>query len=234
MDPFVLLEKATAKGAISPALAKRVRSKSKTLEGAVQRVEKAAGLRYPPYYVEPSLPLAATTVEYGSVGALYARVIPATFEGKLSILVQFTAPLLLFGLKGTVEAVAAHEFTHYVDLVRRFSKMQVTSDERVSTLFESEYADEERVAEASRVFRNDKTLASLVKRKFKSGLVDEKLNEKVARDWIEKGLPTRRVSPEENTVNIGVGAIAQAAFDPMLLALVRELERSAGGVRSQP
>ena len=232
MDPFFLLDKAAAQGAISPALAKRVRSKSKTLEGSVKRVERAANLKYPPYYVEPSLPVAATTVEYGSIGALFARVIPATFEGRLSIIVQFTAPLVLFGLKSTVDAVAAHEFTHYVDLVRRFSRMQVTSDERVSTLFEAEYADEERVVDPSRIFKSDRPLASLVKRKFSAGLVDEKLNEKVASGWIEKGLPTRRVSTEENTVSVGVGAIAQAAFDPMLLMKIEELERAAGGVRS--
>ena len=210
-----------------PGVAKRVRSKSKALEGAVKRVERAANLRYPPYYVEPSLPLAATTIEYGSVGALYARVIPATVEGRLSILVQFTAPLLLFGLKGTLEAVAAHEFTHYVDLVRRFSKMQVTSDESVSTLFEAEYADEGRVADPTRVFLNDKPLASLVKRKFRAGLVDEKLNEKVVRGWIEKGMPTKRVSTEDNTVRVGVGSIAQASFDPMLLMRIEELERAS-------
>jgi len=232
LDPFFLLDKAAAQGAISPALAKRVRSKSKTLEGSVKRVERAANLKYPPYYVEPSLPVAATTVEYGSIGALFARVIPATFEGRLSIIVQFTAPLVLFGLKSTVDAVAAHEFTHYVDLVRRFSRMQVTSDERVSTLFEAEYADEERVVDPSRIFKSDRPLASLVKRKFSAGLVDEKLNEKVASGWIEKGLRTRGVSTEENTVNVGVGVIAQTAFDPMLLMKIEELERAAAPGRS--
>ena len=98
MDPFVLVDQAAAQGRIAPALAKRVRAKARVLSGAVTRVENATGLRYPPYYVEPSLPLATTSVEYGSVGALYARVIPANVEGRLSIIVQFTAPLLLFGL----------------------------------------------------------------------------------------------------------------------------------------
>jgi hypothetical protein len=187
-------------------------------------VERASGLAYPPYYVEPSLPLATTSVEFGSVGALYARVIPAKFEGRLTIIVQFTAPLLIFGLKGTVEAVAAHEFTHYVDLVRRFSRMQVTSDERVSTLFESEYADEERVVDPMKIFTNDKKLAALVEKKFRGGLSDDKLNEKVAKSWIEKGLPTKRVAPEENVASVGVDVIANTVFDPMVLAKIRELE----------
>jgi hypothetical protein len=226
LDPFVLLDQAVAQGRLKAALATKVKAKGKTLTGAVKRVEKASAIRYPPYYVEPSLPVATTSVEFGSVGALYARVIPANFEGKLSIIVQFTAPLLLFGLKGTVEAVAAHEFTHYIDLVRRFSKMKLSSDERASTLFESGYADEERVVDPALIFTSDKRLASLVNKKFSGGLVDEKLNEKVASGWIEKGLPTRRVSPEDNVVNVNVGAIATASFDPAVISRISELEKT--------
>ena len=224
MDPFVLVDQASAKGKITPALAKRIRAKSKTLEGAVIRVEKASGLKYPPYYVEPSLPFATTSAEYGSIGALYARVIPVSLEGRLSIIVQFTAPPLLFGLKGTVEAVAAHEFTHYVDLVRRFSRMQVSSDERASTLFEVGYADEERITAPSFVFTDDKKLVSLVKKKFAGGLVDGRLDDKVTKGWLEKGLPTRRVAAEENVVSVDVGLIAKAKFDPMVIAKIEKLE----------
>ena len=144
-DPFVLVDQFAAQGKLKPALVAKVKARGRYLLGAVARVEKATGLRYPPYYVEPTLPLAVTSVEYGSVGAFFARVIPTAFEGRISIIVQFTAPLLLFGTKGTVEAVAAHEFTHYVDLVRRLSRTDIVSEERVSTLFEAGYADEERV-----------------------------------------------------------------------------------------
>jgi len=89
----------------------------------------------------------------GAWAAFFARVIPATYEGKLSIIVQFTAPLLLLAAKGTVEAVAAHEFTHYLDLVRRISRTTIISDERVSTLFEAGYADEGRVVAPRRCSR---------------------------------------------------------------------------------
>ena len=37
--------------------------------------------------------------------------------------------------------MAAHEFTHYVDLVRRLSTTNVISDEVATTLFEASYAD---------------------------------------------------------------------------------------------
>ncbi len=223
-DPFVLISQLAAQGKIKPALATKIKGRGKYLLGAVQRVEKAAGIRYPPYYVEPTLPLAVTSVEYGSVGALFARVIPATYEGKLSILVQFTAPLILHGAKGTIEAVAAHEFTHYVDLVRRLSRMSVVSDERVSTLFEAGYADEERVVDPAKVFTKDKALAKLVARKFTPNLTDAKLDEKVSKSWIEKGLPTRRVTTEDNNVMLNSANIARATFDPAVLERIRELE----------
>jgi hypothetical protein len=224
LDPFVVVEQVASQGRMAPVLVKRIKSKSKVLYGAVARVEKASGLRYPPYYVEPSLPIATTQAGYGEIGALYARVIPAENKGRLSIIVQFAAPLLLFGLKGTVEAVAAHEFTHYIHLVRRFSRMQVSSDERASTLFEAGYADEERVTAPALVLEGDKKLVGLVKKKFAAGLIDEKLNDKVAKGWLEKGLPTRRVSPEENVVSLSVELIAKASFDPMVIARIEELE----------
>lgn len=223
-DPFVVLDQSAANGKIKAALATRIKAKGKYLLGAVRRTEKAAALWYPPYYVEPTLPLAVTSVEYGSVGALFARVIPATFEGKLSILVQFTAPLLLYGTKGTIEAVAAHEFTHYVDLVRRLSRMDVLSDERFGTLFEAGYADEERVVDPAKLFTADKALAKLVAKKFTPNLTDAKLDEKVSASWIEKGLPTRRVTTEDNNVALSSASVAGAAFDPAVLERIRALE----------
>ena len=98
--------------------------------------------------------------------------------------------------------MAAHEFTHYVDLVRRLSRTDVLSDERVSTLFEAGYADEERVVSPSKVFAKDKPLARLVEKRFTPNLTDQKLDEKVSKGWIAKGLPTRRVATEENNVRL--------------------------------
>jgi hypothetical protein len=227
-DPFVLLDQFAEKGKIKPALAIKIRGRGRYLFGAVKRVEEAASLRYPPYYVDPTLPLAMTSVEYGSVGALFARVIPATYEGKLSIIVQFTAPLLLFAAKGTIEAVAAHEFTHYVDLVRRLSRMGIVSDERVGTLFEAGYADEERVVDPAKVFTKDRPLSKLVQKKFTPNLTDPKLDEKVSKSWIEKGLPTRRTATEDNNVMLNSASVASATFDPLVLERIRTLESRPG------
>jgi hypothetical protein len=223
-DPFVLVDRFAAQGKLKPALVTKVKARGPYLLAAVARVEKATGLRYPPYYVEPTLPIAVTSVEYGSVGAFFARVIPTAFEGRISIIVQFTAPLILFGTKGTVEAVAAHEFTHFLDLVKRLSRTDVVSEERVSTLFEAGYADEERVISPSRVFARDKALAKLVQKRFTPNLTDPKLDDKVSKAWIGKGLPTRRVATEENNVRLDMSMVARTKFDPSLLEKIAAME----------
>ena len=220
-----MLDQAVGQGKMKLALATKVKARGGYLLGAVERVQKASGMRYPSYYVEPALPVAVAAGEVGSLGALYARVIPAVFDGRLSILIQFTAPLVLYGAKGTVEAVAAHEFTHYVDLVGRLSTMNIVSDERVSTLFEAGHADEGRVASPGKVFAKDRPLAALVKRKFSPNLKDPRLDAKVSAKWIEAGLPTRMVAPEENTVRLDSQAVAGASFDPMLLAWLQSARR---------
>ena len=224
MDPLILLDQAVAQGKVPLAMARRVRKRMGYLVGAVQRVERASSLQYPPYYIEPVLPVARNQAEYGEMGVLFARVVPTTATGSLSILIQFTAALVAFGTKSTIEAVAAHEFTHYVDLVRRLSGTDVLSDERSATLYESSYADEERLVPPRLLFA-EKSLSALVSRKFKGGLSDPALNKKVSDMWMGKSLPIRWVNPEENVVRLGIEHVASARFDPRVVARVQEIQK---------
>ncbi len=223
MDPLILLDQAVAQEKVPRAIAKRVRLHMKYVQGAVHRVEKASGLRYPPYYVEPTLPVSRTGGEYGQMGVLFARVVPTTLNGSVLILVQFTAALVAFGTKGTIEAVAAHEFTHYVDLVRKLSTTNVTSDEVATTLYEASFADAERIVPPKLLY-SEKALVSLISRKFKNDLVDQALNKKVGVSWISKNLPIHWVGPEENRVRLPMGAVAGTRFDPAVLSKVAELK----------
>jgi hypothetical protein len=223
LDPLILLDQAVAQEKVPRALAKKVRLKMKYVQGAVQRVERATGLRYPPYYIEPTLPVSKTGSEYGQLGVLFSRVIPTTLNGSVLILVQFTAALIVYGTRGTIEAVAAHEFTHYVELVRKLSNKDVTSDELATTLYEASYADAERLVPPKLIF-NDRALVTLVNRKFKEQLVDPSLNKKVESSWISKELPIRWVGPEDNFVKLPMGAVASTKFDPAVVAKVAELQ----------
>ena len=223
MDPLVLLDQAVAQEKVPRAVARKVRLRMKYVQGAIDRVESASGLKYPPYYIEPSLPMAKGGGEYGQVGIMYARVIPTVAAGSLIILVQFTAALVAFGTKATIEAVAAHEFTHYVDLVRKLSSKNIASDEQATTLYEASYADTERTVAPKALFA-EKSLVSLVTKKFKAELVDQALNKKVSEQWLEKNLPVRWVGPEENVAKLGMEAVTSAKFDRAVLTKVAELK----------
>jgi hypothetical protein len=226
LDPLILLDQAVAQEKLPRAIAKKVRLKMTVLQGAVQRVERASGLRYPPYYVEPVLPVSRSGTEYGQMGVLFARVVPHTVTGTVVILVQFTAALLAFGTKATVEAVAAHEFTHYVELVRKLSTKDIVSDATATTLYEASYADAERTVPPKLLF-SERSLISLISRKFKNDLTDPALNKKVGDLWVAKNLPIRWVGPEENRVKIPMGMVAATKFDPDVLAKVAELQERA-------
>ena len=225
MDPLVLLDQAVAQEKVPRAMATKVRKRMSLVQGAVQRVEKASGLRYPPYYVEPSLPCSKTGAEYGQMGVLFARVIPMTVTGNVVILVQFSAALVAFGTRGTIEAVAAHEFTHYVDLVRKLSTKNITSDEVVTTLFEASFRDAEHTVPPKALF-SEGALVSLISRKFKDDLVDATLSKKAEDQWVARNLPIHWVSPEENVLKVPMALIAATRFDPAVLAKLRELQKA--------
>ena len=226
MDPLILLDQAVAQEKVPRAMATKVRKRMGIVQGAVQRVEKASGLRYPPYYVEPTLPCSKTGAEYGQMGVLFARVIPTVATGSVVILVQFSAALVAFGTKGTIEAVAAHEFTHYVDLVRKLSTKDITSDEQVTTLFEASFRDAEHTVPPKLLF-TEKALVGLVTRKFKGDLVDIPLTKKVGDQWVAKNLPIHWVDPAENVLKVPMAAIASTKFDPAVLAKIASLQKAA-------
>jgi hypothetical protein len=224
VDPLVLLDQAVAQEKIPRVMATKVRKRMSIVQEAVRRVEEASGLRYPPYYIEPSLPCSKTGAEYGQMGVMFARVIPTTVTGRVVILVQFSAALVAFGTKGTLEAVAAHEFTHYVDLVRKLSTKNVTSDEVVTTLFEASFRDAEHTVPPKQLF-SDRALVSLISRKFKDDLRDASLNKKAEDQWVAKNLPIHWVGPEENTLRVPMGLVAATRFDPAVLAKLEEMQK---------
>src|SRR3712207_175598 len=92
------------------------------IEG-IRRVEEASGLNYPYYYAEPSLVISTSAVEFTDIGILFARTIPVVDAAKqLHVVVQITTPLISYGLKGTIHAILAHEFMHYLELINRDRK----------------------------------------------------------------------------------------------------------------
>ncbi len=224
MDPLIKLEEVEKSGELPLSILNRIRRRMKYLYEGIAKIEQASGLKYPNYYIEPKLPLSSSQVEKGQIGVLYARTIPTEGILGLEILVQLSAPLVAFGLKTTIQAVLAHEFLHYIEFMKRFSKLDIVSDSLSTSLFEALYSDYERLFDPKLIFK-DKRLVNLINKKFSNGLEDKRLNEKTLKEWIEKGLPTLNLSPNDNVIRLPVSSILKMKIDPPLKLKLEELER---------
>ena len=197
----------------------------------INRIEKASGIRYPVAYVEPSLVVSSTQNSY-DFGILFARTIPITFDEKFQVVIQITAPLIAYGLKGTIHAILAHEFLHYLELIRKISKMDLLSDEISGNLFENVFADETRLIEPRVVFK-DRTLLEHITKRFPSGFRDYKLEDKVMKFWLDKILPKTNVALDSNTVKLSVESLSKIRLDPNFIKKIDELEQKSNKLRGK-
>ena len=202
-----------------------------TLAG-IDRIEKASGINFPLAYIDPSIVTSHPNTGSFDYGILFARTMPVISNNTLEIIIQITAPLVAFGLKGTIHAILAHEFLHYLELVRRISKMDIVSDEISSNLFESVYSDSTRLFEPRAVF-NDKTLLLHITKKFPEGFRDYKLEDKVLKLWIQKKLPTINIALDTNIIKIPVDVLANTKIDPILLQKIERVEEKVSRLRKK-
>lgn len=198
----------------------------------IQRIEKASGINFPLAYVEPSVVVSHSSSGSFDYGILFARTIPIVSSDALNVIIQITAPLIAYGLKGTIHAILAHEFLHYLELMRKISKMDIVSDELSSNIFESSYSDSARLSEPRAVF-DDKTLLLHITKKFPEGFRDYKLEDKVMKFWIEKNLPTTNISMDTNIAKIPASVMANTKMDPILLQKLDEIEQKIGRLRKK-
>ena len=154
---------------------------------------------------------------------MFARTIPIVTKNTLQVVIQISAPLVAYGLKGTIHAILAHEFLHYLELIRKISKMELLSDEISVNLFENVYADNERLFEPRAVF-NDNTLLSHITKKFPAGFRDHKLEDKVIKYWIEENLPTTKIALDTNTTKLSTDLISKMKINPKLIAKIESFE----------
>lgn len=223
MDPLRKVEDARLARVLPQSMYKKVTTRFKFVQDGIARIKKASGIKYPEYYVEPAMVLSTSPLETEQFGVLFARTMPVVSEdNRINVIVQLTAPLIAFGMKGTIHAILAHEFLHYLELMGRIVKMDIVSDELSGTLFEGRYADLTRLFEANAVFK-DKSLLRLITKKFPEGFQDSKLEKKSLKLWLNKGLPSTRISMEQNVVRIPISAVANTEIDQNLKEKIYEL-----------
>jgi len=232
LDPLVRLKEARLKGLIPDDVYDLIVKRFPITVEGINRIEKASGIRYPTAYVEPSIVISSPNPNSYEFGILFARTIPIFFDEKFHVVIQISAPLVAYGLKGTIHAILAHEFLHFLELTRKISKMDLLSDEITGNLFESVYADEGRLFEPKAVFK-DRTLLDHITKRFPAGFRDYKLEDKVMKFWIEKNLPKINISLDSNTVKLSAESIAKIKLDPLFLDKIAQLEQKSAKIRTK-
>jgi len=230
LNPLIKITEAHQKGILPDKIFELILERFPIVVSGIDRIEKASGINYPVAYVDPSIVLSSSSsYDYG---ILFARTIPLIFENQLQVVIQISAPLVVFGLKGTIHAILAHEFLHYLDLIKKVSKMELLSDEISGNLFENVYADSTRLFEPRVVF-NDKTLLLHITKKFPAGFKDYKLEDKSVKYWIKKNLPTTNITMDTNIIKLSTEAISKIKLDPILLKKLRGLEEKSSKIRKK-
>lgn len=225
LDPMGKVKEAVANGKLNAEIGKMIESKLPALQMMIKQVEEASGLSYPPYYIMPLLILVKSEAETGMLGVYYARNVPVVVEQRLNLFIEFTAPLLLYSSKETLLSVVAHEFTHYLELIKRFTFSPFSSPSP-STMFEATYKDMQEAMEPELIFGKRSKLATAIRKKFSDGFSDEPLNRRVIKRWLESKLPYVIVRPDDNAVRIPVSALTNPNFDPKAVEVVKSLSKS--------
>ena len=215
MDPLVKLTKSFEDGIIPKVTYQLILKRFSLVSEGIKRIEKASSIKYPISYVDPSIIVSGNSNSL-DIGILYARTIPLIVNNSIHVVIQISAPLIAYGLKGTIHAILSHEFLHYLELVSRLSNSELLSDEISSNLFENVYSDNTRLLEPRSVF-NDATLLSHITKRFPSGFRDYKLEDKVVKFWIEKKLPVSKISLDTNTIKLNAVQLSNIKFDELLL-----------------
>ena len=171
MNPLAKIEESFQKGVLPKKEYSLILKRFPLVVSGINRIEKASGVDFPMAYVEPSVIVSSSTPNSFEFGILFARTIPVVTKKSIQIIIQISAPLIAYGLKGTIHAILAHEFLHYLELIRKISTMDLLSDEVSVNLFENVYTDSNRLFEPRAVF-DDNTLLSHITKKFPSGFRD--------------------------------------------------------------
>ena len=231
MNPLQKLSQSLENGVIPESTFELIQKRFHLVSDGIMRIEKASSIKYPTMYVEPSILISGSTNSL-DVGILYARTIPLIIHDSIHVVIQISAPLVAYGLKGTIHAILAHEFLHYLELVTRLSKTELLSDEISSNLFENVYSDNTRLLEPRSVF-NDNTLISHITKKFPSGFRDYKLEDKVIKFWIEQKLPVSKISLDTNTVKLDATQLSNIKLDELLLQQLEIIKTKNSKIRKK-
>ncbi len=217
IDPLAFVKQYLLDKKIDERTYELIIDKMRVVEEGIKRIERKTSIDYPNYFIEPNLLVATSDIEYQQYSILYARTIPfCTTENRIKIVIQLSAPLVMYGLKGTIHAVLAHEFLHYLNILKNIINLEVTSDNISDTLYENSFSDNERTLDLTKVFGRDIYLQNVVNKKFVNGFNDSNLDKKAESFWIKKKLPIQKIMIGDNFIKLPFSALANTVVDDSL------------------
>jgi hypothetical protein len=223
IHPLALIYKSYTEGILDTKTYQQTIKRIGIVNEAVNRIEYVTTVKFPDFVIEPSLVIGSSDIEYGQPAILYARTIPYPTEtNQIRIIIQLCAPLVLYGLKGTIHAVMAHEFLHYLNLVKNILEMKINSDLITVTSFEASFIDDEKTLNAKRIFKRDRSLIKMLDLKFDTGLHDSRLDTKTQKMWINKNKPIQSIPLSKNYSKLPFAAFSNTKFDDHLMAMIEE------------
>jgi hypothetical protein len=214
IDPLFKVKLAFEGKYIDDHIFNMILKRKKIVEDGINRIKNLTGIEFPQYFIEPSLLIATSSLEFEQFSIIYARTIPfCNKENKIDIFIQLFTPLIIYGLRGTIHSVIAHEFLHYMDLLNKIINVEITSETQNNTLFENTYTDNEKLFDYNKVFKKDKYLIKVISNRFENGFNDERLNSKSIQSWIQKKLPIEKLPIGENYIRLSFLSMANTVID---------------------
>ena len=216
-DPLVLVKKYLVEKKVEERTYDLIVDRMSLIKEGINRIERITSIDYPYYFIEPNLLIATSAIEYQQYSIVYARTIPfCTSENRIKIVIQLSAPLVMYGLKGTIHSVLAHEFLHYLHILKKIINLEVTSDNISNTLYENSFSDNEKTLNFTTVFKGDAYLQKLINKKFANGFNDPKLDKKTEIFWIKKKLPMQKILIGDNFIKLPFSALANTIVEDSL------------------
>ena len=224
IDPLFKVKSAYDKKIIDDNIFNLILKRKTLIEDGIHRIQRLTEIEYPQYFIEPSLLIATSPLEYEQFSIIYARTIPiCNKENEMEVFIQLFTPLVIYGLRGTIHSVIAHEFLHYLDILNKIINLEITSNTPNDTLFENIFTDNEKLFDHFRVFKKDKYLTKMITKKFENGFLDEKLNNKSIKLWIQKKLPIEKMQIESNYIKLPFLSLANTEIDEAIKKKISSL-----------
>jgi len=196
------------------------------LKKYIERIEKESKIPYPPIVIVPEARL--IIMEEGVSAIIYANLSIRRFKGRITPIVEFLLPFLLYGGIFSKTAVLAHELLHYIYLaIKSYMKeyfihpLISTSDLTSMVFLEEVYQIEpERLFESRRLNRLLRELDDVLRR--------DRIAYKIRRNWINRGLPSKAVLSRDFKLNISVEEMSKLYFPSEVIGRISEIvnERS--------